>query len=104
MPQRLRRTSRNETARKPESILDVNPAAIEGAFRASGALRLIHGHTHRPARHALVVDGIARERIVLADWGDRGHYLEVDTAGARNHDVDAPAPVSSAAEGEPARH
>jgi UDP-2,3-diacylglucosamine hydrolase len=99
----LRRTSRSETARKPESILDVNPAAIERAFRASGALRLIHGHTHRPARHALVVDGIARERIVLADWGDSGHYLEVDTAGARSHAIDAPAPVSSAAPSEPAR-
>ena len=28
----LRRTSRSETARKPESILDVNPAAIERVF------------------------------------------------------------------------
>jgi UDP-2,3-diacylglucosamine hydrolase len=42
---------------------------------------MIHGHTHRPARHALVVDGTPRERIVLADWDDRGHYVSVDAAG-----------------------
>ena len=84
----MRRKSRSETARKPEAILDVNPAAIEGAFRGSDVVRLIHGHTHRPARHSLVVDGRSRERIVLADWDDRGHFLEIDEAGARTRDID----------------
>jgi UDP-2,3-diacylglucosamine hydrolase len=77
----LRRGSRSATARKPESILDVNAVAIERAFREHRVVRIIHGHTHRPARHALVVDGTPRERVVLADWGDRGHYVEVDAAG-----------------------
>jgi UDP-2,3-diacylglucosamine hydrolase len=50
---------------------------------------MIHGHTHRPARHHLTVDGRPRERIVLADWHDRGHVLEVGAEGIRSYDVDA---------------
>ena len=83
----LRRESSAATARKPETILDVNAAAIEQAFRRLGVARIIHGHTHRPARHASVVDGTPRERIVLADWHDCGHFLEVDATGARSREI-----------------
>lgn len=83
----LRRGSRAATARKPESILDVNAAAVEQAFRARGVARIVHGHTHRPARHALVVDGKPRERIVLADWDDRGHYIAIDEGGVHERHV-----------------
>jgi UDP-2,3-diacylglucosamine hydrolase len=83
----LRRGSRAATARKPESILDVNAAAVARAFRERGVPRIIHGHTHRPARHASVVDDIARERVVLADWEDRGHYLAVDATGIHEREI-----------------
>jgi UDP-2,3-diacylglucosamine hydrolase len=83
----LRRGSRAATSRKPEAILDVNAAAVERAFRDCGVGRMIHGHTHRPARHALVVDGTPRERIVLADWDDRGHYISVDAAGVEAREI-----------------
>jgi UDP-2,3-diacylglucosamine hydrolase len=83
----LRRRSHAATARKPESILDVNAGAIDAAFRRFGVARMIHGHTHRPARHTSLVDGVARERIVLADWDDRGHYLEIDEQGARTREI-----------------
>jgi len=83
----LRRKSRAATARKPESILDVNAGAIDAAFRRFGVARMIHGHTHRPARHTSLVDGVERERVVLADWDDRGHYLEVDERGARTREI-----------------
>jgi UDP-2,3-diacylglucosamine hydrolase len=85
----LRRKSRAATARKPESILDVNAAAIEQAFQRLDVARMIHGHTHRPARHVSVVDGRSRERVVLADWDDRGHYLEIDATGARTREITA---------------
>lgn len=84
----MRSKSRSETARKPESILDVNAAAVEAALRRHHVTRMIHGHTHRPARHALVVDGTACERIVLADWDERGHYLEIGSEGLRDVDID----------------
>ncbi len=84
----MRRRSRAATARKPESILDVNAMAVEQAFREHGVARMIHGHTHRPARHESVVDGTPRERVVMADWDDRGHYLEVDATGVHVRDID----------------
>ncbi len=83
----MRRRSRSESARKPAAILDVNAAAIDDAFRRHGVARLIHGHTHRPAHHSLVVDGRPCERIVLADWDDSGHFLELDAAGLRTRDI-----------------
>lgn len=77
----FRATSRRATAVKPESIMDVNAAAVAEAFRSHGVNRLIHGHTHRPAKHELNVDGRARERYVLADWYASASYLRVDRQG-----------------------
>jgi UDP-2,3-diacylglucosamine hydrolase len=85
----LRRKSGTATAAKPETILDVENRAVETAFRASNVTRIIHGHTHRPAHHHLVVDGRDRERWVLADWYDSGSYLEFDADGGRARDVSA---------------
>jgi UDP-2,3-diacylglucosamine hydrolase len=83
----LRGRSSAATAGKAESILDVEPRAVEAAFRAAGTARMIHGHTHRPHHHHLVVDGCERDRWVLADWYGRGSYLEVDPDGPRVRDV-----------------
>lgn len=77
----LRRKSRDAKALKAESIMDVNAEAVADAFRTHGTHRLIHGHTHRPDRHASIVDGMPRERLVLADWHDHGSYLEADESG-----------------------
>ena len=77
----LRSKSRNTKALKPESIMDVSIPTVEQAFRDHGAARMIHGHTHRPARHAHDVDGTTRERLVLADWEQDGSYLEAGEAG-----------------------
>ena len=84
----FRRKSRKSTAGKSQQIMDVNEDAVASALRTHGVRRMIHGHTHRPARHELVVDGRACERWVLADWYDRGSYLEVDEAGARSRVVE----------------
>jgi UDP-2,3-diacylglucosamine hydrolase len=62
---------------------------VEQAFRTSGVTRIVHGHTHRPARHESVVDGRACERIVLADWDDRGHYVAIDRDGIREYEIAA---------------
>jgi len=83
----LRRKSREATAVKPEDILDVESGAVDAAFRKANVARIVHGHTHRPAHHRLVVDGRACERYVLADWYDRGTYLEFDADGGRRHEL-----------------
>ena len=73
----FRAGSRHATASKAEQIMDVNAEAVAGALREHRVARLIHGHTHRPERHDLIVDGRACERYVLADWYKSGSYLEV---------------------------
>ncbi len=77
----LRAGSRKAMGSKPESIMDVNAGAVVSALRERRVTRLIHGHTHRPARHEHDVDGRACERQVLADWYQRASYLEVSDTG-----------------------
>ncbi len=79
----LREDSRNAQTEKSDGILDVNTAAVADCFRQTGCLRLIHGHTHRPAQHRMTVDGLERERWVLPDWYSSGGYLRCDSQGCR---------------------
>lgn len=78
---KARRRSHAHTRRLPETIMDVNPQAVEALLRETGADLLIHGHTHRPAVHHLNVDGRPRTRIVLGDWHDTGNCLVLDANG-----------------------
>ena len=77
----MRAASRMATAGKSEAIMDANADAVVAALREHGVTRLIHGHTHRPARHEVIVDGRKCERYVLADWYERASYLRVDQRG-----------------------
>ena len=65
---RLRQQSREFTAEKAVTITDVSADAIIAAFGHADVDRIIHGHTHRPQRHQLTVNGRDCERIVLPDW------------------------------------
>ena len=77
----LRLKSESAKQDKSAEIMDVNPEAVEQALREAGYPRLIHGHTHRPARHVHRVDGRECERWVLGDWYDTGSYLRCDENG-----------------------
>lgn len=78
-----RADSRDAQTGKTMAILDVNPDAVVDALRTSGCPRMIHGHTHRPARHIHRVEGIERERWVLPDWYGAGGGLICDATGCR---------------------
>lgn len=83
----LRAGSRAAQRDKSYDIMDVNQDAITDLFRHSTSATMIHGHTHRPARHVHQVDGTERVRYVLSDWdldhaaSPRGDWLALDTAG-----------------------
>jgi UDP-2,3-diacylglucosamine hydrolase len=66
-----------------ETITDVATEALDAAFRGHGVDLLIHGHTHRPAVHALEVEGRTCTRVVLGDWYEQGSVLRVDADGMR---------------------
>ncbi|MBM4196973.1 MAG: UDP-2,3-diacylglucosamine diphosphatase [Gammaproteobacteria bacterium] len=70
-----RRRSRGHARSLSPAIMDVNATAVTGQFRSSGCRVLIHGHTHRPGRHEVLVDGNACTRIVLGDWYEHGSTL-----------------------------
>jgi UDP-2,3-diacylglucosamine hydrolase len=77
-------------ALKPDAIMDVSEAAIREAFRRHAVTRIVHGHTHRPARHLYDLDGRRAERIVLADWtAGRMEYLRSDQSGLQGCAVPA---------------
>lgn len=77
----LRSQSDMEKSMKAEAIMDVNADAVSQAFRQNGCVTMIHGHTHRPARHESNVDGKQCVRWVLADWHNHGGYLQADAGG-----------------------
>ena len=73
----MREQGKEAVKAKPAEIMDVNDAAVAQVIRAHGVTRLVHGHPHRPGRHALTIDGKPAERWVLPDWYGRGGYLEI---------------------------
>ena len=80
---KLRDESQARTRMKSAEITDVNLGAVAHTMRAKGVHTLIHGHTHRPAIHDLMIDGQPAQRIVLGDWDKAGWALEVDENGKR---------------------
>lgn len=81
MARQARAGSESAKADKPSAIMDVNADAVAHTLRAQHARRLIHGHTHRPARHTHTVDGHDCERWVVPDWYTRWGYVVCDTQG-----------------------
>lgn len=76
MAVQLRAKSKSMSSMKADDITDVTPEEVQLALRQHNVTTLIHGHTHRPNRHALTVDGAPGERIVLGDWEKSGWYLQ----------------------------
>ena len=80
----LRERSIAEKQSKDSAIMDVSDEAVAALLREHGYPRLIHGHTHRPARHQHIVDGHTCERWVLGDWHQQGSALRCDAQGCRS--------------------
>lgn len=63
-------------------IMDVNAQEVVRTLQEYGVDCMIHGHTHRPAIHDVVLpDGRTATRIVLGDWYDQGSVLRWDETG-----------------------
>ena len=73
--QQLRQQSKQATAEKKEVIMDVTPTAVEALLLERDADCLIHGHTHRQARHDFKLAGRPAQRWVLGDWETRANVL-----------------------------
>jgi UDP-2,3-diacylglucosamine hydrolase len=65
LARQLRDMSQEANQVKAEDIMDVNETEVERVMTCHDVTVLIHGHTHRPARHPMPE---LKERIVLGDW------------------------------------
>ncbi|HCX32750.1 MAG TPA: UDP-2,3-diacylglucosamine diphosphatase [Rhodocyclaceae bacterium] len=81
--ERMRAGSEQAKRGKPAVQMDINAGALARLLREHGYPRVIHGHTHLPARHRIEIDGRTCERWVLPDWYAGGGYLACDEAGCR---------------------
>ena len=89
MARQARAASAAHMAAAAPEIMDVNADTVRRAFADARVPRMIHGHTHRPAVHALDVDGSTAQRVVLGDWHAGGWTLWVDAAGTRLSPMDS---------------
>ena len=71
----LRTISKDAGSNKAQDIMDVTPDEVDRMMAEANVTRLIHGHTHRPARHKVTCG----ERIVLGDWESKGWYVEASS-------------------------
>ncbi len=76
-----RAASQQHQAGVSETITDVALATVVTTMAAHGVDRLIHGHTHRPAIHALEINSRPAKRVVLGDWYQQGSVLRVSADG-----------------------
>ena len=60
--------SKQSKQEKVIEIMDVNEKAVAAIFNEHQIDLMIHGHTHRPMKHEIVLDGKAYYRYVLGDW------------------------------------
>jgi len=62
---------------KSLEIMDVTANEVEKQLIKAQSFLLIHGHTHRPAEHNIMLDNQSAKRIVLGDWYEQGAWLKV---------------------------
>jgi len=79
LAKQIRATSQSMNSLKADDIMDVTPSEVIKLMEDHNVTQLIHGHTHRPARHPLSLNKQAGERIVLGDWHTQGWYLQANS-------------------------
>ena len=77
----MREKSQSMNSLKADDIMDVTSTEVVARMQNADVTRMIHGHTHRPARHSLFIDKKPAERIVLGDWHDSGWCIKADQTG-----------------------
>ncbi len=80
---KIREGSKAHIERSMDAIMDVNVDAVAQAFKQHRVDLIVHGHTHRPAVHALLVNNQPATRIVLGDWYTQGSVLRWNEVGYR---------------------
>lgn len=78
MAQAMREQSKQRGQEKQSDIMDVNQESVESIMDEYQVSTLIHGHTHRPAKHEFQLNGQIVKRIVLPDWSPDAKIFELE--------------------------
>ena len=78
-----RQGSQAHTSTQLMALRDVNDEAVRATFARAHVDLIVHGHTHRPAVHTLIVEGRQCTRVVLGDWYRAGSYVRLSDEGAQ---------------------
>lgn len=68
--------SQQHTQSASSKIMDVNQQAVTDLFSKYKTTLMIHGHTHRPAFHTVLVNNKQHQRMVVGDWHYQSSYIE----------------------------
>lgn len=80
----LRDESQKSAKEKADYIMDVTPEEVIAVMQQHQTTLLIHGHTHRPATHEVLLQNNQRAtRMVLGDWYRQGWYILADDSNVR---------------------
>ena len=79
---KIRANSKQRGKTLAENIMDVTPAEVGREMQRHTVTQLIHGHTHRPNIHNLMIDNQPAQRIVLGSWHDAGSVLTYQSDGS----------------------
>lgn len=74
----VRKRSHLHVSNTKHQIMDVTPATVAKTMLQHEVKLLIHGHTHRPNIHPLILHEHAAYRIVLDAWHEHGNMLVYD--------------------------
>ncbi len=85
--EQMRKQSESHKRSKEMALMDVNSDAVNELLREHHYPRLIHGHTHRPAKHVHHLDGHTCERWVLGDWDNSANALRCDSSGISQESI-----------------
>lgn len=80
----LRSQSGDANANKAEAIMDVTQEEVVALMERFGVTTMIHGHTHRPKVHDLMVEDVPAKRFVLGDWDNQQGWDVIIERSDRN--------------------
>lgn len=68
---------RNKAKReKKPKVFAIEEQRVSEMLQKANSLLMIHGHTHQPAVHEIIIDEHTAKRFVLGDWHASTHFIK----------------------------
>lgn len=78
---KIRNASKKRIGNMSAASMDVTSTAVKKIMEQYQVTKLIHGHTHQPKIHSLILNNTDGTRIVLGAWHEKGSVLICSSNG-----------------------